>query len=83
MLLVSLPALASSGGPYDLFWNTVDSGGQASRGGAYAVAGTIGQPDAGRMMSGGDYTLSGGFWQSRVVSAPPSDQRVYVPLVVK
>lgn len=36
-------------------------GGGTSTGGVYAVTGTIGQPDAGTM-SGGTYTLSGGFW---------------------
>jgi hypothetical protein len=33
----------------------------ASTGGTYQVVGTIGQPDAGTM-SGGNYTLRGGFW---------------------
>ena len=33
----------------------------SSTGGAYECKGTIGQPDAGTM-SGGDFTLSGGFW---------------------
>lgn len=40
---------------------TVDGGGGGSAGGAFAVGGTIGQPDAGRS-SGASYTLSGGFW---------------------
>ena len=40
---------------------TIDGGGGVSRGGAYAVSGTIGQPDAGRM-SGGSYQVTGGFW---------------------
>jgi hypothetical protein len=46
---------------YSLDWSTVDGGGGASTGGVYAVNGTIGQPDAGAM-SGGNYTLQGGFW---------------------
>jgi len=33
----------------------------AVAGGVYSVSGTIGQPDAGKM-SGGDFTLDGGFW---------------------
>ena len=33
----------------------------ASTGGVFTVSGTIGQPDAGTM-SGGNYTLQGGFW---------------------
>ena len=42
-------------------WWTVDGGGGTSTGGVYSVSGTVGQPDAG-MMSGGTYTLDGGFW---------------------
>jgi hypothetical protein len=42
-------------------WHTIDGGGGTSTGGVYSVGGTIGQPDAGAM-SGGAYTLQGGFW---------------------
>ena len=60
LLFVSV-ALAQSGG-YDLSWFTVDSGGGMwSAGGDYMLGGTVGQPDAG-LLSGGEYTLSGGFW---------------------
>jgi hypothetical protein len=46
---------------YSLDWFTLDSGGGTSTGGVYSVSGTIGQPDAG-VMSGGPFTLVGGFW---------------------
>ena len=46
---------------YYLDWQTIDGGGGTSTGGVYSVTGTIGQPDAGAM-SGGNYTLQGGFW---------------------
>jgi hypothetical protein len=46
---------------YSLDWSTIDGGGGTSTGGVYSVSGTIGQPDVGAM-SGGAYTLSGGFW---------------------
>jgi hypothetical protein len=46
---------------YILDWWTVDGGGGTSTGGVYAVSGSIGQPDAGEM-SGGAFTLLGGFW---------------------
>jgi hypothetical protein len=46
---------------YTIDWHSVDGGGGTSTGGAYAVSGTIGQPDAGKL-SGGNYTLEGGFW---------------------
>jgi hypothetical protein len=46
---------------YSIDWFTIDGGGGTSTGGVYSVSGTIGQPDAGRM-SGGNYTMDGGFW---------------------
>ena len=46
---------------YSIDWFTIDGGGGTSTGGVYSVSGTIGQPDAGHM-SGGNYTLDGGFW---------------------
>jgi hypothetical protein len=56
--ILGLPAFAQS---YSLDWSTIDSGGGTSTGGVYSVTGTIGQPDAGTM-SGGNFTLVGGFW---------------------
>ena len=46
---------------YNIDWHTIDGGGGTSTGGVYSVTGTIGQPDAGAM-SGGNFSLSGGFW---------------------
>jgi len=43
-------------------WYKVAGGGGTSTGGVYAVSGTIGQPDAGPTMSGGNFSLTGGFW---------------------
>jgi hypothetical protein len=48
-------------GQFSLDWSTIDGGGGTSTGGVYTVTGTIGQPDAGAM-SGGSFTLQGGFW---------------------
>ncbi len=48
LLTLSVPTVgAQSGGASSLTWKTVDSGGGASTGGAYALTGTMGQPDAG------------------------------------
>lgn len=55
-------ALAEDG--YNLTWWTVASGGGIASGGSYTVTNTIGQPDVGRM-TGGSYTLAGGFWDGR------------------
>jgi hypothetical protein len=46
---------------FSIPWSTLDGGGGTSTGGVYTVTGTIGQPDAGKM-SGGNFTLDGGFW---------------------
>ena len=44
-------------------WYTLDGGGEMwTTGGDYGLSGTIGQPDTGVVMTGGDYTLAGGFW---------------------
>ncbi|HEX7880359.1 MAG TPA: T9SS type A sorting domain-containing protein [Candidatus Eisenbacteria bacterium] len=54
---------------------TIDGGGGTrSTGGAFALGGTMGQPDAGRLTSL-SFTLSGGFWFGGIaVSAvPPGD----------
>ena len=48
-------------GQFDLSWSSTDGGGGSSEGGAFALSGTIGQPDAGRM-SGGTFAITGGFW---------------------
>ncbi len=51
---------------YDLSWHTLDGGGAMfSTGGVYSLGGTIGQADASSFaapMTGGGYTLVGGFW---------------------
>jgi len=60
-------ALAQTGGPYDLTWNTVEgSGATFSTGGSYALGGTAGQADAGAH-TGGAYALQGGFWVNGTV----------------
>jgi hypothetical protein len=81
IILGSIPASAGAGGSYDLPWWTVDGGGATfSTGGNYSLGGTIGQPDA-NMLTGGVYTLSGGFWAGGV-SIPP-EYPLYLPVVLR
>jgi len=81
LLLGASLVLAQSGGGYDLSWSTVDGGGGTfSTGGGYSVGGTAGQPDAG-LVSGGSYTLSGGFWPGG--AGPAAGEQVYLPLVLR
>jgi hypothetical protein len=47
---------------YTVDWFSIDGGGGNSTGAAYLVTGTIGQPDAGGPLTGGAYSLTGGYW---------------------
>ena len=47
---------------YSVDWYKVAGGGGTSTNGQYSVSGTIGQPDASAAMSGGPYSVTGGFW---------------------
>ena len=60
---IAAPASAQTGGPFDLSWSTIDCGGGTSAGNSFSLTGTVGQPDAG-FMSGGTFTLGGGFWSA-------------------
>lgn len=63
-MVFSSSIYAQSSENYNLSWFTIDGGGGTSSGGVYVLSGTIGQPDAGQL-SGGDYSLVGGFWSAR------------------
>lgn len=66
--LVTATTLAQS---YSIDWFTIDGGGGTSTGGVYSVVGTIGQADAGEtVISGGAYSLTGGFWSFFAVQSP-------------
>jgi len=65
LLIPTAPILLASvlsAQQFSIDWHTIDGGGGTSTGGVYAVSGTIGQPDAGAPMTGGNYSLTGGFW---------------------
>lgn len=47
---------------YSIGWHKISGGGGTSTNSQYNVAGTIGQTDAGNTMTGGNYSLTGGFW---------------------
>ena len=47
---------------YTIGWYKIGGGGGASTGGSYQVSGTIGQADASTALSGGQYSVVGGFW---------------------
>jgi len=47
---------------YSVDYYKIAGGGGTSTGGVYQVSGTLGQPDVAASMSGGIYSLTGGFW---------------------
>jgi len=67
-LLVPAISFAQS---YAIDWYKIAGGGGTSTGGTYVVSGTIGQPDAGGPMTGGSYSLTGGFWSLIAVVQTP------------
>jgi uncharacterized repeat protein (TIGR01451 family) len=77
-IVIGLAAPLASAQPYAISWSTVDGGGTMSAaGGAFALAGTIGQPDAGGPFAGSPFVLHGGFWALAAGGvAPESDLAV-------
>jgi hypothetical protein len=62
LLGLTVCSAAASAATLDIEWYTVDGGGATfSTGGTFTLGATIGQPDAGTM-TGGTFTLVGGFW---------------------
>jgi hypothetical protein len=59
LLLTAVPAHSQS---YTIDWYKIAGGGGTSTGDVFSVSGTIGQHDAGGTMTGGSYSLAGGFW---------------------
>jgi hypothetical protein len=57
-----LASASASFAQYTISWYTIDGGGGTSSSGALSLSGTIGQHDAGGPLTGGTYSLTGGFW---------------------
>ena len=58
LAIIAPPAIAQP----TINWSTIDCGGGSTRGGFFALRGTIAQPDASATLTGGAFTLTGGFW---------------------
>jgi hypothetical protein len=71
------PAAARSQ-TYSIDWYNISGGGGTSTNGQYAISGTIGQHDAGGPMTGGTYSLTGGFWAFLQVLQTPGAPMLYV-----
>ena len=84
LLLMTAMVLAQSRGDFSLSQWTINNGSGTSNGGSFAVSATLGQPDAGALMSGGQFGLKGGFAppEEPGVTLPPTDHDVYLPMVL-
>jgi hypothetical protein len=70
LFLLVLAALSAHAQSYSIDWYKISGGGGTSSNGQYSVSGTIGQHDAGGPMTGGNYSLTGGFWALYAVQTP-------------
>jgi len=59
-------------------WSKIAGGGGTSSNGQYTVSGTIGQHDAGGPITGGNYSLTGGFWSLISVVQTPGAPPLYI-----
>jgi hypothetical protein len=63
---------------YSIDWYKVAGGGGTSTNEQYALSGTVGQPDASGALSGGGYTVVGGFWSLISVVQTPGTPNLVV-----
>ena len=77
-LLLSVLCFPASAQTYSIDWHKIAGGGGTSTGGVYSVSGTIGQPDACGAMSGGNYSVTGGFWALIQVMQTPGAPALYI-----
>jgi hypothetical protein len=78
-LLLAGSQIALRAQQYSVDWYKIAGGGGASTGGVYSLSGTIGQPDAGHL-SGGTYSVDGGFWGVIAAVQTPSAPLLRVAL---
>jgi hypothetical protein len=67
LVWLSLAAHAQS---YSIDWYKIAGGGGVSSNAPYQLSGTIGQQDASGQMSGGNYSVTGGFWSLIAIQTP-------------
>jgi hypothetical protein len=65
-------------GQYSINWYTIAGGGGTASGGQYSVSATIGQPAAGGPMTGGNLSMTGGFWSLISVAQTPGAPALYI-----
>src|SRR5688572_15017009 len=70
--MVTLSAIAQTGGGFNLEQNVIGNGGWRSDGGGFMLLGTMGQGNAGSTAAGGGFHLIDGLWaiENRTASSP-------------
>jgi hypothetical protein len=69
--VLALAATAARAADLAIDWYTIDGGGAMfTTGGTLELSGTVGQPDAGAALTGGDLRLVGGFWAGAAAEEP-------------
>ncbi|HTV39899.1 MAG TPA: hypothetical protein VMF08_04950 [Candidatus Sulfotelmatobacter sp.] len=77
-LLVFAASMSALAQFYSINWYKIAAGGGISANGQYSLTGTIGQPDASTPMTGGNYSLTGGFWAFISVVQTPGAPMLYI-----
>ncbi|HTV41110.1 MAG TPA: hypothetical protein VMF08_11080 [Candidatus Sulfotelmatobacter sp.] len=73
-------AVSASAQSYSIDWHKIAGGGGLSTGGSYQINGTIGQPEASGTMSGGNYSMTGGFWSLISAVQTPGAPPLYISI---
>jgi hypothetical protein len=80
LVLTAGVAIAQTG--YTLPWSTANGGGGSSSGDGYTIQGTVGQTQV-NTLTGGGYTLSGGYWIPASETDGTEGSKVYLPTVMR
>ena len=81
LLFILLIPVIGMAQPHTIDWYKTAGGGGISPGGVYSVNGTIGQHDAGGPLTGGNYSLTGGFWALISVVQTPGTPNLTITFV--
>ena len=77
--LLPVPITVARAQNYTMDWSTISGGGGTSTAAVYTITITIGQPNTGTS-SGGNYSLSGGFWSLIAAVPTPGAPRLSIKL---
>ncbi len=77
-ILHSSFCLRSHAQNYSVDWHKIAGGGGTSSGGNFSIGGTIGQPDASAPHTGGNFSVTGGYWALIDVVQTPGAPTLYI-----